>query len=109
MVRRVIFHWRARMSPSRSGIALLQGRIRCWEREPWTQMQRKGPVTAMRQVCRATQAEFVICEQAIDTNHGYAKHQVENSEVDKRRAVLERKRGLGPAAGTSGTRTSRAS
>ncbi len=27
----------------------------------------------------------------LDTNHGYAKHQVENSEMAKRRAVLERK------------------
>jgi hypothetical protein len=27
----------------------------------------------------------------LDTNHGYAKHQVENSEVAKHRAGLERK------------------
>jgi hypothetical protein len=42
----------------------------------------------MGQARRATQAEFVICEQSIDTNHGYAARRVENSEVPKRRAEL---------------------
>ena len=45
----------------------------------------------MRQARRATQAEFVICEQSIDTNHGYAQQRAENSEVSKRRAELEQR------------------
>jgi hypothetical protein len=34
-------------------------------------------------------AEFVICDQSIDTNHGYAKEQVVNSELAKRQAVAQ--------------------
>jgi len=41
---------------------------------------------------RTAQAEFVVCKQTIDTNHGYAKTPVENSEVAKRRVALERRR-----------------
>jgi len=39
----------------------------------------------------AAHTEFVICEQSIDTNHGYAKEPVVNSELVKRRAVLEKR------------------
>ena len=38
-----------------------------------------------------TQAKFVICDQSIDSNHGYRKMQVENSEVAKKRAALEKR------------------
>lgn len=48
-------------------------------------------MTAMRPAHYATQAAFVICEQSIDTNHGYAQLRVENSEVSKRRAELEQR------------------
>ncbi len=40
----------------------------------------------------AAQTEFVIREQSIDTNHGYAKTEVVNSEVAKQRIALEQKR-----------------
>ena len=39
----------------------------------------------------AAHTEFVICEQSIDTNHGYAKEPVVNSELVKRRTVLEKR------------------
>src|SRR5690348_13187179 len=44
---------------------------------------------AQVQLGDTTQTKFVICDQSIDTNHGYAKRWVENSEVTKRRAELE--------------------
>jgi hypothetical protein len=37
------------------------------------------------------QTEFVICDQSIDINHGFAKTPVENSEVAKRRTTLEKR------------------
>ena len=37
----------------------------------------------------AAQTEFVICDQSIDTNHGYAKEQVVNSELSKRQKVVQ--------------------
>jgi hypothetical protein len=37
------------------------------------------------------QTEFVICDQSIDTNHGFAKIAVENSEVAKRRTHLKQR------------------
>ena len=40
------------------------------------------------QMCGAAQTEFVICDYSIDTNHGYGKTPVVNSEVGKRRAAL---------------------
>jgi hypothetical protein len=39
----------------------------------------------------AAQTEFVICDQSIDTNHGYCKRLVENSEVAKKQATLEKR------------------
>ncbi len=41
----------------------------------------------------ATHAEFVVCEQTIDTNHGYAKKPVPNSEAEKKRVALEKRLG----------------
>jgi len=43
------------------------------------------------QMCGAAQTEFVICDQSIDTNHGYAKTVVSNSEVTKKREALQRR------------------
>jgi hypothetical protein len=39
----------------------------------------------------AAMTEFVICDQSIDTNHGYGKTPVENSETAKKRAALEKR------------------
>jgi hypothetical protein len=46
---------------------------------------------AQGQVGGTTQTEFVICDQSIDTNHGYGKRPIVNSEVAKKRAVLEKR------------------
>ncbi len=46
---------------------------------------------AQRQMGGTAQTEFVICDQSIDTNHGYAKTAVVNSEVAKRRTALEQR------------------
>jgi hypothetical protein len=48
----------------------------------------KATITQV-QMCDTAQTEFVICDQSIDTNHGYAKEQVVNSELAKRQVVLE--------------------
>ncbi len=40
---------------------------------------------------RAAQTEFVICDQSIDINHGFAKTPVVNSEVSKKRGTLEKR------------------
>jgi hypothetical protein len=39
----------------------------------------------------AAQTEFVICDQSIDVNHGYAKTAVINSEVAKKREALQKR------------------
>jgi hypothetical protein len=39
----------------------------------------------------SAQTEFVICDQSIDTNHGYVKTVVANSEVTKKREALQRR------------------
>jgi hypothetical protein len=39
----------------------------------------------------AAQTEFVICDQSIDVNHGFAKTPVINSEVAKKREVLQKR------------------
>jgi len=46
---------------------------------------------AQGQVAGTTQTEFVICDQSIDTNHGFAKTPVENSEATKKRTALEKR------------------
>jgi hypothetical protein len=38
-----------------------------------------------------TQTKFVICDQSIETNHGYAKTPVANSEVAKKREALQKR------------------
>jgi hypothetical protein len=46
---------------------------------------------AQMQMCGTAHTEFVICDQSIDTNHGYGKTPVINSEVSKKRAALEKR------------------
>jgi hypothetical protein len=46
---------------------------------------------AQVQVGGPAQTEFVICDQSIDTNHGYAKTVVTNSEVTKKREALQKR------------------
>lgn len=46
---------------------------------------------AQVQVGGTAQTEFVICDQSIDTNHGYAKIAVTNSEVAKKREALQKR------------------
>jgi hypothetical protein len=50
---------------------------------------------AQMQMCGAAQTEFVICDQSIDTNHGYHKTPVENPEEARETG------GPGKAAGKS--------
>jgi hypothetical protein len=69
---------------------ILVGRIPRWDRERLFHVLWKTTV-AQVQVGGTAHTEFVICEQSIDTNHGFAKVAVENSEVAKRRTHLEQR------------------
>ncbi len=66
------------------------GRIPRWDREHLFHVFWKATV-AQVQVGGSAQAEFVICDQSIDINHGYAKTVVVNSEVTKKREALQRR------------------
>jgi hypothetical protein len=78
------------MRPSLTRRNILVGRIPRGDRENLFHVIWKATV-AQVQVGGSAQAEFVICDQSIDTNHGYGKTPVENSEVGKRLAALEKR------------------
>jgi len=66
------------------------GRIPRGDRENLFHLLGKATV-AQVQVGDTAQTEFVICDQSIDTNHGYAKTAVTNSEVTKKREALQKR------------------
>jgi hypothetical protein len=78
------------MRPSLTRSNILVGRIPRCDSERLFQVLWKATIAQM-QMCNTAQTEFVICDQSIDTNHGYAKEPVVNSELVKRRAVLEKR------------------
>ena len=78
------------MGPSLVRRNILSGSISRSQRENLFQVFWKTAVAQGQMRC-AAQTEFVICDQSIDTNHGYSKRPVENSEVGKRRAALEKR------------------
>src|SRR5712691_6433621 len=69
---------------------ILGRRIPRWDRECLFHVLWKAAV-AQRQMSDAAQTEFVICDQSIDVNHGFAKTPVVNSEVNKKREALEKR------------------
>ena len=78
------------MRPSLTRRNILVGRIPRGDRENLFHLLGKATV-AQVQVGDTAQTEFVICDQSIDTNHGYAKTAVVNSEVTKRRTALQQR------------------
>src|SRR5260221_11335262 len=78
------------MRPSLTRRNILVGRIPRGDRENLFHVIGKATV-AQVQVGGTAQTEFVICDQSIDTNHGYAKTAVVNSEVAKRRTALQQR------------------
>jgi len=66
------------------------GRIPRGDRENLFHVIGKATV-AQVQVGDTAQTEFVICDQSIDVNHGFAKTPVINSEVNKKREALEKR------------------
>ena len=78
------------MRPSLTRRNILVRRIPRWNCENLFHVIGKATV-AQVQVGDTGQTEFVICDQSIDTNHGYAKRAVVNSEVAKRRTALEQR------------------
>jgi hypothetical protein len=86
----VVFHWRRFIGTSLARRTILAGRLSRSGSEGLFQVIGKAAI-AQVQVGSPAQAEFVICDQSIDTNHGFAKVKVENSEVAKIRVVVERK------------------
>ena len=77
------------MRPSLVRRNILSGSISRSQRENLFQVFWKTTVAQGQMRCTA-QTEFVICDQSIDTNHGYAKEPVENSELTKREAGVGR-------------------
>jgi ATP/maltotriose-dependent transcriptional regulator MalT len=78
------------MRPSLTRRNILVGRIPRGDHENLFLVIGKA-TEAQVQVSDTAQTEFVICDQSIDTNHGYAKTAVENSEIAKRRTALEKR------------------
>jgi hypothetical protein len=76
------------MRPSLVRRNILSGSISRSQREHLFQVFWKTTVAQGQMRC-AAQTEFVICDQSIDTNHGYAKEQVVNSELVKRQRVAQ--------------------
>jgi len=76
------------MGPSLTRRNIHVGRIPCCDHESLFQGFWKTTV-AQVQVGGPAQTEFVICEQSIDTNHGYSKEHVVNSELVKRQRVAQ--------------------
>src|SRR6266566_885867 len=87
---RVVFHWRCFMRPSLVRRNILSGSISRSQREHLFQVFWKTTVAQGQMLC-AAQTEFVICDQSIDVNHGYAQTPVINSEVAKKREALQRR------------------
>jgi hypothetical protein len=79
MVRRVFFHWRARMSPSPPRLGASLGKDTLLGEGALGANAEEGTSDHDEASAPAAEAKFVICEQSIDTNHGYAQRQVENS------------------------------
>src|SRR6266849_6804841 len=101
---RVVFHWRCFMRPSLVRRNILSGSISRSQREHLFLVFWKTTVAQGQMRC-AAQTEFVICDQSIDMNHGYAKEPVVNSELVKRQLVAEgRRRRLESLAQASRTR-----
>src|SRR5258708_39458138 len=78
------------MRPSLTRRNILVGRIPRGERESVFHVIGKATVSQV-QVGDTSQTEFVICDQSIDVNHGFAKTRVINSEVNKKREALEKR------------------
>jgi hypothetical protein len=78
------------MRPSLTRRNILVGRIPRGDRENLFHLIGKATV-AQVQVGDTAQTEFVICDQSIDINHGYAKTPVANSEVTKKREALQKR------------------
>ena len=78
------------MRPSLTRRNILVGRIPRGDREHLFHVIGKATI-AQVQVGDTAHTEFVICEQSIDTNHGYTKTPVENSEIAKRRTALSKR------------------
>src|SRR5260221_10243693 len=78
------------MRPSLTRRNILVGRIPRGDRENLFHVIGKATV-AQVQVGDTAQTEFVICDQSIDVNHGFAKTPVINSEVNKKREALEKR------------------
>jgi hypothetical protein len=69
---------------------ILSGSISRSQREYLFQVFWKTTVAQGQMRC-AAQTEFVICDQSIDVNHGFAKTPVINSEVNKKRDALQKR------------------
>jgi hypothetical protein len=86
----VLFHWRCFIGSSLTRSTILVRRIpRCGSERLFHVLWKTA--IAQRQVAGSAQTEFVICDQSIDTNHGYAKTPVINSEIAKKREALQRR------------------
>src|SRR5260370_27973696 len=78
------------MGPPPTRSTILVGRIPRFGSERLFHVLWKATIAQM-QMCGTAQTEFVICDQSIDTNHGYAKTVVANSEVTKKREALQKR------------------